>query len=250
MSQDPHISKKRVVHAMPGVDTVTGQQEPDRATDAVVHGFTGTTTSADVRWLGVTAIGGCLVFVTIMAAFHFIQPELNPITTFGSHYALGKMGWLMNLGSLAFAAGVAALALAFVRMQDFSRAGNVLLGSSAFGLLIGGLFNVDPPGAQPTPSGLLHLLAGLLTFLCMIPGAILLSRGLGLAERLRGWYRVLPGLSWLAALLFLANLSVLGAVGLPGLGNRLFLAIMSAWLLTAGQGVRTNSFARLNVAKT
>jgi hypothetical protein len=246
MGQDPRMSKKRVVHAMPGVDAVTGHQEPDRATGAVVNRFTGTTAPADPRWLGVTAIGGCIVFVTIMAALHFIQPELNPITTFGSHYAHGKMGWLMNLGTLAFATAVAALALAFARLPDSSRAGFILLGSSAFGLLIGGLVNVDPLGARPTPSGLVHLLAGLMTFLCMIPAAILLSRGLSFADRLRGWYRVLPGLSWLAALLFLANLSVLGALGLPGLGNRLFLAIMSAWLLTAGQGVRTNGFARLN----
>jgi len=168
----------------------------------IVDSLTRTTAPAAPRWLGVTAIGGCLVFVTIMAAFHFIQPELNPVTTFGSQYALGQMGWLMNVGSLAFATGVAALALAFVRVQDSSRAGNVLLGSSAFGLLIGGLFNVDPPGAEPTPSGLVHLLAGLLTFLCMIPAAILLSRGLNLVDRLRGGYRMLHGLSWLAALLF------------------------------------------------
>lgn len=219
MSPDLHISKKRVAHAMSGVDTATGHE------------------------LGMTAVGGCLVFVTIVAAFHVIRPELNPMTTFSSYYALGKMGWLMNLGSLAFAIGVAALTLAFVRMRDSSRAGSVLLGSSACGLLIGGLFNVDPLGAQPTSSGQVHLVSGLLTFLCMIPAAILVSRGLSLAKRLRGWYRVLPSLSWLAALLFLANLSVLGALGLPGLGNRLFLAIVSAWLLTAAQGIRTNSFA-------
>jgi len=249
MSQDPRIST-RLVHAKPGVGAVTGQQEPDRATGTVVDRFTGTIAPADPRWPGVTAIGGCLVFVTIMAALHFIQPELNPITTFGSHYALGKMGWLMNLGSLAFATAVAALALASARMQDSSRAGSILLGCSAFGLLVGGLFNVDPLGAQPTPSGRVHLVAGLLTFLCMIPAAILLSRALSVAGRLRGWYWVLPGLSWLAALVFLANLSVLEALGLPGLGNRLFLAIMSAWLLTAGQGVRTNGFARLNAPET
>ena len=186
----------------------------------------------------------------VITAFHFIRPELNPLTSVVSEYAVGTMGWLLNAALVGFAVGVASLGLAFARELQppaSSQVGGVLLTVSALGILSSGLFNTEPRGADQTLAGRIHFLSGLQWLLCMISAMIVLSRRLNLANRLRDGYQMLQPLSWLAAFLFLflASFFVFGEMhGLPGLGQRLFLAVMFAWLLTAAQGIRSDKFAR------
>jgi len=205
---------------------------------------------ARTRGLAAIAMVSFALMVLILIAFHFIQPELNPLKRFGSEYAAGRLGWLMNVGFFSFAAGLASLAIAFghsLQPPARSRGAGVLLGLSSLGILGSGLFNSDLQGTQPVSvSMILHSLSGFLAFLTMIPAMILLSRRVHLAKPLRGIRPVLLRyFPWLVLILFLAGLFVFEPLKLDGLGQRLFLTVMFTWLLAAAHAIRSGAFVPL-----
>lgn len=198
-----------------------------------------------VRGLGVLAAAGFAVFVAVALTFHFVQPELHPLRRFISEYAAGRAGWLLNIAFFAFALGLAALTAVFGRLLDppaRTRVGGTLFGVSALGIFASGLFNSDLQGADVTGEGLVHDLAGFVAFFSLLPGAIVVSRRLVRAERLRGRYRRLDLLAWLLVPLFAAMLFVFEPSGMVGLGQRIFLCGVFAWLLTVAHGLRTGAF--------
>lgn len=199
-----------------------------------------------MRRLATISVVGFGLFLSLLSALHFIQPELDPLARFGSEYAAGRMGWLMNVAFVCFAVGLAALALAFdqgLRAPARSRLGSVLLGLGALGILSSGVFNADLQGAATTTRGIAHDLSGFVAFLSLLPAMIIVSRRLSRAGRLTGIYRALPRLAVLAVLLFLAMLFLFDPLGLVGLGQRLFLAAVFAWLLIAAAGLRSGALA-------
>lgn len=195
--------------------------------------------------LGVLATSCFAVFLAIVIALHFVQPELHPFRRFVSEYAVGPMGWLLNVGFLCFAFGLAALAAAFgwlLTPPSRTRPGGALLGVSALGILAGGLFNADLQGTDVTMQGIAHDLAGFVAFLSLLPGTIVTSRRLAGANRLGGLYRGLRPLAWLLVALFLAMMFVFGPLGVVGLGQRIFIGGMFGWLLLAAHGLRAGAF--------
>ena len=189
---------------------------------------------------------GFSLFVLIMFAFHFIQPELNPLTRFGSEYVVGRLGWVMNVAFFCFAGGLLCLAFAFNRglnTRDRSRTGVILLVLAAIGILGSGLFDTHLQGEQPTTAGIVHALSGFLAFLTMIPAMFIFSRRLRLAGLLKDKYKALSYLPWLITLLFLSMMFVFEALNLVGLGQRLFLCAIFYWLILAAWGLQTGAFA-------
>ena len=212
-----------------------------------------TNTLARIATAGVSAF-----FVIMYIAFLFIQPELNPLERWGSEYAVGPMGWLMVTAFVCLATAIAALALGMARGLDGhsrSRIGIVLLAIAALGILLGGVFDSDPQvlnenppprwvePSTPTPEGTGHILAGIVAFFTLMPGAFVISRRLHRAGRLGGGYQWLRYLSWLAPVAFVAIMVVLEPRGLEGLGQRIFLAIILVWMLLAARGLGTGAFA-------
>lgn len=189
---------------------------------------------------------GCALFILIMTAFHFIQPELHPFQRFGSEYAVGRLGWIMNVAFLGFAGALAALSVALGRALQppvRSRGGAILFAVAALGILGSGLFNADLQGEAVTWHGIGHALAGLVAFLSMLPGMVIVAGRLQRANVLRGGYRILRPLSWLNVGMFLAMLFLFEPFGLVGLGQRVFLMGMFGWLLTAAEGIRSGQFS-------
>jgi Protein of unknown function (DUF998) len=211
-----------------------------------------TTQDRQSRTLGAVAIAGCAVMILILTAFHFIQPELDPLRRFGSEYAAGRLGWLMNVGFFGLAVSLASLAIAFGHsMQPPTRARGpgVLLGMSSLGILGSGVFNANLQGGRATWVGVVHDLSGFAAFLTMIPAMILLSRRKQLAEPFRGAWRVVRHCAWLVLILFLAMLFVFEPLQLVGLGQRLFLAAMFTWLLSAAYAIRSGAFSLPEVTR-
>ena len=62
---------------------------------------TDTATAKPVRAISPTAallsFAGAATFVVLLAALHFIKPELDPSWHFVSEYAIGDYGWIMVL---------------------------------------------------------------------------------------------------------------------------------------------------------
>lgn len=194
---------------------------------------------------GISIIGFSL-FIFIMLAFHFIQPELNPLTRFGSEYVVGRLGWIMNIAFFCFAGGLLSLAFAFswgLNPQNRSRTGSILFVLAAIGILGAGLFNTHLQGEQPTTAGIIHALSSLFAFLTMIPAMFIFSRQLRLADLLKGKYKALRYLPWVITLLFVSMMFIFEALNLVGLGQRLFLCALFYWLLLASRGMQTGAFA-------
>lgn len=207
--------------------------------------------SLNSLFLARLAIVGFCLFIIILTSFHLIQPELSPLARFGSEYAVGRLGWLMNVAFLCFSVGLLSLAHTFrlgLKSERRSRTGEILLSLSAVGILGSGLFNADLQTADVTTAGILHAISGLLAFFTLIPSMLIFSQKLHNAGRLAGAYKALRYLPWISTLLFLAMLAYFGPNNLAGLGQRLFLASVFAWLITVAYGFQSGALQSLSKA--
>ncbi|MEB2778142.1 DUF998 domain-containing protein [Algoriphagus sp. D3-2-R+10] len=116
-------------------------------------------------------------FVLILLMFHLINTDIDPSWQPISEYALGRMGWLMNIAFFLFGLSFLSLGLFFLKKEKavvFKIAG-VFLFLAAIGNILAALFDTDPVDTLPhemTTSGSIHAgAAGLLGF--MILAAIL-----------------------------------------------------------------------------
>ena len=92
------------------------------------------------------SFAGAATFAILLAALHFIKPELDPSWHFISEYAIGEYGWIMVLAFLSLALAYASLLVA-IRSQLRTIAGRIglaLLLLSALGLTIAAIFTTDP----------------------------------------------------------------------------------------------------------
>ena len=103
----------------------------------------------------------------------------------------------------------------------------------------GAIFSIDAGSAQTTTSGLVHNIAGNISFFCFPPAAILLSVGMGKDERWRALKR--PALALALIVLVEAILVMVSAnvVGGFGIAQRLFLFTTVLWMLLGRSGFAT-----------
>lgn len=208
-------------------------------------------------WFARAAIWATAVFFAVMyVAFVFIQPELNPLYRFGSEYAVGYAGWLMKLSFFVWGTGLVAFALAMACGLDPDARSSIAIGLfviAGAGVFLSGIFdsdlqvlNEDPPPRWVEPPAsreqVLHAIAGLIAFFSLMPGAGLVSRRLRLAGRLSGGYRWLRPLSWVLPVAFIAFATVFVSQGLAGLGQRIFMAFVFAWIILAARGLEKSAF--------
>lgn len=182
----------------------------------------------------------------LLAALHFIKPDLDPNWNTISEYAIGPGGWLMVVTFLLMAVSYAGL---FWVLKSQSRTvpakiGLALLLISVLGLTLGGLFVTDPietPQTELSASGTLHGLgAGLASLLLPIAAAI---TGVSIARKNTSWAPVkLPllvasFLPLLGLLIFMVTQSVVAPDGKFGPGvnigwaDRLSTLALGLWVV-------------------
>jgi len=205
------------------------------------HSHTDTTAA-----LGLVGAVGVGFFMAAFAAMHAIQQDLSPIEYFGSDYAYGRGGWVMSLGILAAAVGTVAVALGLRRsLAPVKRRGLgvVLLMVAGVGFAGSALFTTDPPLEDGetgyTTEGSLHDLAGIVCFVGLIIGAIVLARVFRRDARWSPWAQVTRLVAWISLVLLVAivvasEISPPGTGGITGLIQRLFFAIALSWLVLVG----------------
>lgn len=114
----------------------------------------------------ISAIG----FIGILLIHHIVNPDINPSWQPISMYALGKLGWLMNIAFVFLGVSFLALGIYIYKNVKTSGAkiGGVLMIIAAIGNFLAGIFNTDPIDSLPeqmTTSGSIHAgAAGLLGF--------------------------------------------------------------------------------------
>jgi hypothetical protein len=200
-------------------------------------------------------------FVVLLAALHFIKPELDPSWHFISEYAIGEYGWIMVLAFLSLALGYVSMFVA-LRSQLRSIAGRIglaLLLVSALGLIIAAIFTTDPITVSEnavTTEGTLHNLGGTLG-IAMPFAAVLIGWKLARNQAWSSARRPLlwaTGLALVAFLVSFVSLSVMvsrsgGEFGpdvLVGWPNRIEVAAYSVWLMVvARQAIRVRSQRRV-----
>ncbi len=105
----------------------------------------------------------------LLCSLHLLQPEFDPTWRFISEYALGDFGWMMHLafGLLALAQiSVAITIFPYIRTVT-GYIGLVILGISAIGVIIAGIFVTDPISVSPedaTFSGSMHSTGAMLDY--------------------------------------------------------------------------------------
>lgn len=189
---------------------------------------------ANSKTAACTAFFAAVISFTLIALLHALEPEFEPSWRFVSEYAAGPLGWIMQIAFLAMATSFAALALAL--RSDASdvagRIGTVMLGLSALGCAIAGIFSMDPIAPLPvrqTVSGSLHGLGSMIGIPSLPIGAMLVTY---CVTRKAYWrssrkhLRFLANLTWIS----LVAMFVLLAAWLPANGGQFGPEVPIGWL--------------------
>lgn len=197
--------------------------------------------------LAVAALLGAGWFVAGVALMHVLRPDLDPATHTISEYALGRFGWVQATNFVAAGVGTACLALALWRaLERPGRIGPALLGVWAVAQVVEAFVHADGDGPATT-TGALHVAVSLFGFACGITAMFVLARRSRQEPAWRRYGRLTRWWAVVAVAAFVA-IPLLGASRV-GAGQRLFAAVLGAWLLetarrlrrsavTSGEGVR------------
>ncbi|QGG54986.1 DUF998 domain-containing protein [Paenibacillus sp. FSL W8-1187] len=193
------------------------------------------------------------LFVVLLVSLHLLQPEFDPTWRFISEYALGDFGWIMHLafGLLGTAQICVALAIVPHVRSVAGSIGLVILGISAIGVAIAGIFATDPISIHPddaTFSGSMHSIGAMLDY--TPAAALFISLSLGRLEAWRPVKKALIASSVLAIVAMLAFVLQIPQDGQfgpevrTGLYGRFLILTEVAWLLLVGS--HAAKLARLN----
>jgi hypothetical protein len=199
--------------------------------------------------------------LVLLAALHFIKPELDPSWRMISEYEIGRYGWIMQVAFIFWAVSCVALFIAVLSQVRTigGRIGLALLLLSATGLTIAAFGVSDPITAakdQLTAHGKLHGLGAMIGIPSLPIAAVLISLSLA---RNQAWFSARRSFLWAAHLTWISVLLMSGflLVLLPqnggqfgphviiGWPNRLFVVACCAWLmLVAWRAIKPRDFSQ------
>jgi hypothetical membrane protein len=177
----------------------------------------------------------CVAYYLIVGiALHILEPEFDPRYRFMSEYVWGAYGWLMTTTFLVL--GLAALAVAAGLRAVHQSLPSARIG---FGILaVGGLF-VTLAGIFKEFT--LHGAASAVALPSFVMATLLLSWSFRHAQ---DWQPIYLAALLIAIAMFVALLSIVARVGMPGLQQRAFLFLFLLWLsLVAHRLVRVTTDA-------
>jgi hypothetical protein len=204
-------------------------------------------------WLGFFALIGYGVFLLLIIVLHTRSAGYSPLSQTLSEYALEPFGQLMTLAFLTLAGSTLALALALtLHPHPRSPAAIIFLVILAVGVLLAGIFPTDPADGPRTSVGLVHDIASMVGLLCGMAAMVLFTSKMEKDAVWRAIYRPASILALAAPIAFLLWVLVFGPLNLEGLGQRIFVATLPAWLvlvaaflwLKTGQSRKNNLVSR------
>ena len=216
------------------------RQEQTQVADAATPGWT-----LNKTFLAVGAVGPVL-FIVVSTLLGFLDPGFDVMTEPVSALAWGPLGWVQTANFYALGAATIAFAVGLSRdLEGRGRMGAaILLSISGLALILAGIFKGTPPGAEPTPSGMIHGMAFFWTFI-PLPTAYALT-----ALRLkveRGWGAHAVYSAAMPSVVF-GLVVIYGVLGsdpgdplfpVGGILNRVLIALAFGWVtITAGRLLR------------
>jgi hypothetical protein len=208
-------------------------------------------TAKSVAGLATVAIIGTAIFVVLIAALHFLSPEMNPIERRTSEYAVGPFGYLMTLAFVAMSLATWSLVIGLRRNLSkpaISPLGLGFLGVFGIGLLVAATFPTDLEGAPQTLAGTIHSINGSIAFLSLTVGTNLVSRRLKLDARWLPIHRVASVLALIMIPEFIAGGVAAARETGGGIAQRILLVTFSAWFFVVALRLRANAREALAVS--
>jgi hypothetical membrane protein len=157
------------------------------------------------RYLARMALAAVVLFLILLAALHFLEPEFDPSKHLISEYELGRYGWMMALAFFSLGVGVLAMLLS---TWYPSTTGSGLIGRWWF-LAIGiALFGagIFYPYTTPNIASYIHGICGVIVIATFPIAATLYSSGLAHS---REWSASRGRLPWATLLVWVGLLSSL-----------------------------------------
>jgi hypothetical protein len=201
-------------------------------------------------WSLASMAGGAL-FLLLLTALHFLEPEYDPARVMISYYELGRYGPLMSIAFISLGASILFLMFATRHAEDGARTmvARVWFYIVSFALLCASVFYPYETGTIST----LHTLAGVIViFSIPIATTIYASRlkktALWASRRsFLTWGQVS---TWFAFSLYMGATIVLGIVAgtkkdIPiGWPNRIMMAIYCVWIMALSWNASRVGFTR------
>ena len=193
-------------------------------------------------YLGLAGHGA---FVLLIALLHFIRPDHNPISQALSEYANGPYGMLLSAALFALALGSNTIVLMLLQVSPRSRNTQMGLGLLmiwGIGVFLAGAFPLDPPDAERTLAGTIHVLSSMTAFVAVILGINVLSMKGSIRVPSDSYPRIAKGLGHASATLFVILFALIPA-GLGGLGQRVLVGLILFWFTLTAKHVAATSDA-------
>ncbi len=185
-------------------------------------------------FLPMAAVVFFLYFVGALSLMHGIRPDYTIVDHMISDYAVGHFGWVMTTAFVSLSAGCLALAIGLFRDGPRSwlgRAGAALLVVAFAGLIVTALYPTDLETAPSTRTGDIHTMSFLVNIVSILLSTICLALSYAVSP---GWRRHrIPALAFAGLLIvaFIAQYLTLHKGAPYGITNRLFVAVLMAWLI-------------------
>ena len=216
------------------------RQEQTQVADAATPGWT---LNKTLLVLGAT---GPVLFLVVSTLLGFLDPDFDVLTEPVSALAWGPLGWVQTANFYVLGAATIAFAIGLYRdLEGRGRMGAaILLSISGLALIVAGIFKGTPPGAEPTPSGMIHGMAFFWTFI-PLPTAYALTALRLKVERRCGAHAVysaaMPSVVFGLVVIYGVLASDPGDPLFPvgGILNRVLIALAFGWVtITAGRLLR------------
>jgi hypothetical membrane protein len=194
---------------------------------------------------------GPVVFLVVSTLLGFLDPDFDVMTEPVSALAWGPLGWVQTANFYMLGAATIAFAVGLYRdLEGRGRMGAaILLSISGLALILAGVFEGTPPGAEPTPSGMIHGMAFFWTFI-PLPTAFALT-----ALRLkveRGWGAHAVYSAAMPSVVF-GLVVIYGVLGsdpgdplfpVGGILNRVLIALAFGWVTVTAARLARNAKGR------
>jgi len=180
------------------------------------------------------ALGFFAYFVMALLLMHAIRPDYTVIDHMISDYAVGPTGWIMTTAFASLALGCLALAIGLFRNGPTSwlgRIGASLLIVAFLGLVVTALFPTDLETAPTTQTGNIHTISFLVNVVSIFVSTLCLALSYGGSPDWRGHRTPALIFAGLLAVAFVGQFLTLHRGAPYGIANRLFVAILMAWLI-------------------
>jgi hypothetical protein len=192
-----------------------------------------------------TTVGAVVLFVSLLVALHFIEPEFDPSKRLISEYELGRYGWIMSLAFFSLGVGVFAMLRS---TWDSSTTRRGLIGRWWFLVISIAFFTagIFYPYPAPNIASYIHGLSGAIVIITFPIAATLYRSGLAQSQvgtSSRDNLRWVTVFVWIGLFSFVGSIIVLGIIAQPversnpnlliGWQNRFMIVTYSAWLMVA-----------------